>query len=424
MKYVIQILFVFVISNLYGQISFDDYFIKKSMRIDYAHSGNAIDEYYVLERVIQEPFWAGSVVNLFDIFDYGHHKIMVYDSISNKLIYSKGFSSLFNEWRNTDIAKRQCGNFFESIIIPFPKKTIHIEFLTRHKSDEWLSIKSFYINPHNDIDDNNNKYVYEPVKIKYSGEPSENLDILFIAEGYTNAEKEKFINDCKKLSSSLFSLDPFKKNQKKINIWAIHSISEESGVSNPLKADIKKTVLGASFNTLDSERYLWVQNHFKLRDIASNAPYDHIYVLANTNEYGGGGIYNFFSIGTASHDLSDFLFWHEFGHAFAGLADEYASEDEAFQNYYPPQIEPWEPNITNLVAFESKWQEKLKKNTGIPTDENAVKDDVIGVFEGAGYMEKGMYRPMKNCIMHSTQAKAYCVVCQSVIEKKINFYSK
>ena len=356
--------------------------------------------------------------------DYGNHRFLIYDSTSNKLIFSRGLSSLFAEYRNSQLGKEQCGNFSESFLMPVPKRTVNVEFYTRNKKNEWVLINAFYINPLKDIVPNKNTLKFDTEKIKFNGDPSTKLDIAFVAEGYTKDQMDKFIKDCNKLASSLLGIEPYKKNAKKINIWAVKSISEESGVTIPTQNIYKNTILGASYNTFEIERYLMVTDHFKLRDVASNAPYDQIYVIVNSDTYGGGGIYNFFCVGTADNVSYDFLLWHEFGHTVAGLADEYVSDDAAFQDTYPKDIEPWEPNITTLVSFENKWQMDVTKNTPIPTPDSIPKNNVIGAFEGAGYVTKGVYRPMKDCIMRSADQKKFCTICVKAIEKAILFYAE
>ena len=235
---------------------------------------------------------------------------------------------------------------------------------------------------------------------------------------------DKFIKDCNKLANSLLSIEPYKKNAKKINIWAVKSVSEESGVTNPTQNIYKNTVLNSSYNTFEIERYLMVTAHHILRDVASSAPYDLIYVVVNSKTYGGGGIYNFLSMGTADNISYDLLLWHEFGHNIAGLADEYVSDDASTQDTYPLDIEPWEPNITTLVNFQDKWQQDVSKNTAIPTLDSIPKSNVIGAFEGAGYKTKGIYRPMKDCIMRSADQKKFCTICTKAIEKAILFYAE
>ena len=54
-------------------------------------------------------------------------------------------------------------------------------------------------------------------------------------------------------------------------------------------------------------------------------------ILTNGDTYGGGGLYNVFSTAAAGNDFAEYLFVHEFGHHFAGLADEYYTSPVAYE---------------------------------------------------------------------------------------------
>jgi hypothetical protein len=264
---------------------------------------------------------------------------------------------------------------------------------------------------------------YPYFMVHYSGKSSEKLDIVFIPEGYTKDEMGKFNKDCKRLSSVLFNHSPFKENENKINIWGVEAPSNESGTDIPGKGIWKNTLLNTKFYTFDTERYLMTSNYFAVRDIAANAPYDQIYILVNTNKYGGGAIYNFYSETAVDNERSDYIFVHEFGHGLGGLADEYGN-DKTYEDMYPLDTEPWEPNITTLVNFESKWKNMIEPGTPIPTPEEEKYKNKIGVFEGGGYVGKGVYRPTMNSIMNSFTTTEFNEVCKDAIKRIINFYSE
>ena len=86
------------------------------------------------------------------------------------------------------------------------------------------------------------------------------------------------------------------------------------------------------------------------------------------DRYGGGGIYNLFCTFTAHSDWADYLLLHEFGHSFAGLADEYYSSSVAYNDFYPRGREPEEANITALLDPENlKWRDLVAPDTELPT---------------------------------------------------------
>ena len=125
-------------------------------------------------------------------------------------------------------------------------------------------------------------------------------------------------------------------------------------------------------------------------------------------------------------NYEDEVFVHEFGHSFAGLADEYYADETGYdEEIYNRKLEPWEPNLTTLVDFDSKWKDLLPEGTPIPTPVTEESKQLeIGVFEGGGYMAKGVYRPAYNCRMKINDTPFFCPVCRRAIERMIDFYTE
>ena len=235
-----------------------------------------------------------------------------------------------------------------------------------------------------------------------------------------------FLNDVKEANEALFAHEPFKEMRDRFNVIAVKSPSEESGTSEPSKGIWKKTALHSHFDTFYSDRYLTTLNLKDLHDWLAGTPYEHIIVLVNTEKYGGGGILNSYNLSMTHNKWFKPVVVHEFGHSFAGLADEYAYEEEAIP-MYPHDVEPWEPNITTLVNFSSKWKDMVKKGTKIPTPlskKPEVAKTKVGVFEGAGYSTKGVYRGVQDCRMRINDTPEFCPVCKRAITKLIDFYTK
>jgi len=404
--------------------SFDKFFSEGSLRVDYIHTANNKTEIFSLDSYYHEPFWGGSNINLIDTFDYGHYKFEVYDSATSTLIYSRGFSTLCGEWRFTDEAKIYWRSFSESLIMPFPKSTIIIKVYKREKDQRWSNWSELTIKPNDYNIIPQQKHIVKAFKIHDSGKPSDKLDIVLLAEGYTNNELQKFMKDANRFAKSLLSWSPINKYTDKINVWAVPTVSEESGTDIPGKGIYKNTLFDSHFYTFGTERYINTVNNTAIRDAAANAPYDQIYILVNTDKYGGAGIYNFYSICTADNKNSEFVFNHEFGHAFAGLADEYYTSDVGVEDFYDLKAEPWEPNITTLVNFDKKWKSMLDENTPIPTLDTKENNELLGVFEGAGYVEKKVYRPRHDCSMKSIKDDYFCPVCSKAFIDMLKFYSK
>ncbi|NQT76326.1 MAG: peptidase M64 [Bacteroidetes bacterium] len=406
------------------QAQFKDHFKNKTLRIDYIHSGNSVEEYYEFDTLYAEKYWGGPKTNLIDKFNYGNYKFEVYDAETNELLYSRGYSSLFREWQATPEAESNDKAFDETVVMPYPKSPVNLVFYSRNKELGWDKEFILPLDPKTRDVKKNKQNKFSKSKIHYSGNPNEKLDIVIIAEGYTEGEMEKFAVDCERFKGYILESEPYKGNKDKINIWAVNSISEESGTDLQGDEIWKNTVLGSNFYTFGSERYLTTENMKSVRDVAANVPYDQIFILVNHEKYGGGGIYNFYSVGTSDNPAGDFLFQHEFGHAFAGLADEYYTSDVAVEDFYPLDVEPWEPNISTLVHFNRKWQNMVRVDTPVPTPATEEYENTVGVYEGGGYVAKGVFRPYIDCTMKSVKYDAFCPVCKRAIQRMINFYSE
>ena len=418
------LLLILFSSLLFAQIKFEDYFENKTLRIDYYHTGDSANDYYSIDELKEEPYWGGSHMNLIDIFNYGSYKAEVFDDSSNKEIYSRTYSTLFHEWQKTEEARKTTRTFSETFVMPFPKEKVRVEFFTRDWDNNFIKKFTYKIDPNDYFVSKERTNEYKSFKVQYSGNPSKKIDIVIIPEGYTKDEMEKFKNDCKKVSGYLFNTTPFKENKDKFNIWGIEAPSEQEGTDVPADHIWKKTLLNTSFYTLNLKRYLMTMDNKKVRDVASNAPYDQIYILVNTSDYGGGAIYNYYSVCVSDNPYSEYIFVHEFGHGFAYLADEYSEENSPYINFYNFKVEPTEPNLTTLVDFKTKWEDLVKKSTPIPTPATSEYQKAVGAFEGGGYVEKGIYRPMEDCEMRSISIDNFCVVCKIAIQEMIDFYSR
>lgn len=405
----------------FSQKSYSKFFSEGSLRIDYVMAGNNTDCNVFLQSLKKEKYWGGSQNTLLDTLNYGEFICKVFHEETNKLIYSRGFSTLFQEWQTTDEAKKINKSFFQTTIIPFPKEKIRFEIYKRDKFSAWELKFSVVINPADYFIQPSPQDFYKVDSVLISGEPAHTIDIVFIPEGYTKDQLGKFKKDIARLTDSLFAVEPFKTHHNKFNLYAVMAPSEEEGADIPGINLWKKTVVNSTFYTFDSERYLTTLDFWKVRDLAALAPCDQVYILVNTEKYGGGGVYNHYNLTSASNALSPQVFIHEFGHGFAGLGDEYYESDVSYTDFYSPQIEPWEPNLTTLKNFPVKWKNMLAPGTPIPTPPTEKYINETGVFEGGGYVSKGVYRPAYDCRMKSNRPEEFCKVCQKSIEKMILF---
>jgi hypothetical protein len=404
-------------------VNFDEYFENKTLRLDYFHSGDKENDYYSFDELIEEPFRGGSKINLIDEFKYGKYRFEVYDEASNTLIYSRDYSTLFSEWKTTEEAKQTYKTFNETVVFPFPKKPVLVVFYAANRKNEWVKKFEYGIDPENYFIKPERVSEYKNFEVLKSGDPSVKVDIVIIPEGYTEEEMESFKEDCELFAGYLFNSSPFKENKDKFNIWGVEAPSIESGTDIPKEDIWKKTLVNSSFYTFDLERYLMSYDNKTIRNVASNAPYDQIYILVNSDKYGGGSIYNHYSMCTSKNKYTEFTITHEFGHGFASLADEYYTSDVAYQDFYPLDVEPTDPNLTTLVNFDSKWKDLVEEGTPIPTPDTDEYKNKVGAFEGGGYMEKGIYRPAEDCTMKSIKVDNFCPVCKRSIQQMIDFYA-
>lgn len=417
------LIFILFISTAVCATSFDEYFENKTMRVDFYHYGDKNSDNIIFHKIYEEKFWGGSKVNLIDTIGYGNYFFKVFDKKSDKLIFSRGFSSLFQEWQFTEEAKSKQRVFNETIVFPYPKNEVILKIFRRDRRNNFIEEFSRLINPTDIYIVKESKKNYDYEKLYFNSLPEKALDIVLIPEGYTAIEIDKFRKRAKEFSDFMISINPFDEYKNKINFWLIISPSDESGCDIPGQNVWKNTLLNSTFYTFESERYLMTTEMWKIRDIASNVPYDQIFILVNTDKYGGGGIYNYYSITSADNPLSAKVFVHEFGHGFVGLADEYG-DDPTYINYYPSDIEPWEPNITTLADFKSKWKKYVAPTIPIPTPNDFIYQDKIGVFEGAGYASQKVYRSTFDSIMRSLKSNAFNFVCKQAIRKMLNFISE
>ena len=407
---------------LTAQINFDDYFSDKVLRFDFMLAGNSEKTAVYPVGMKEEPFYGGPLTQMTDPFNYGNFRYELFDDSSGNLIYSRGFCTLYQEWQTTAEAKRMERSYYEVATMPFPKHKARFVLSIRQRNGSFTKLYATDIDPSDYFIRKEKPVNTSFTKIYGSGKPEHSVDLAFIAEGYKADEMDKFREDVKKMADYMFNEVPFNEYRDKINIWAVEAVSQDSGTDIPGDNVYVNTALNSSFYTFDIDRYLTTQDIKSVNDYAAVVPHDNIIVLINSDKYGGGGVYNYYSGTTTDHPLSLKVFVHELGHGFAGLADEYYSSEVAYEEFYPLDVEPWEPNITTMVDFDSKWKNMIDKVTPVPTPPEDKYKDVTGLFEGGGYSAKGIFRPEMECRMKSNSAKGYCSVCSEAIRKMIEFY--
>jgi len=442
----------------------------RTMRVDYYHTGNATQELFSLDRVVVEPLaWPGNPQKAIDESNLGKYFFEVRDRASQRPLYSRGFASVYGEWETTDEAKVMNRTFHESLRFPVPSAAVQIVLKKRDAANAFREIWSLVVDPKDMFVDSTIVSAPAPlIEIEKNGDPATKVDFLIMGDGYTAAEKAKFERDARRLIELLFATSPYKEHRKEFNVWGLCPPAAESGISRPSTGIHRASPLGTSYDAFGSERYVLTFDNRAMRTVAQFAPYEFIEIITNTRTYGGGGIFNLYSTVAADSEQAPYVFVHEFGHHFAGLADEYYTSPVA---YTTPEVktEPWEPNVTALLDPASlKWKALVEPGTPIPTpwrkDEyeqhsreygkrraqiraaNRPEEEMealfrenrdfevkffaaekyygkVGAFEGAMYEAKGYYRPEVDCIMF-TRSKTFCAVCRRAIERVINLYSR
>lgn len=406
---------------------FETHFTDRTLRIDYIFSGNKTQQDISLAEMYSIPHWYGKRHRLAEVPVEGNGQITVRIHKSDSVIYRNSFSTLFQEWLSYDEAEGPAKAFENVFLVPMPKDTVDITVELRDNRRQTMAEYTHTVIPTDILIRRIGERNITPYEtVQQAADTSQCIHVAFVAEGYTEKEMGMFVNDAREAMEAIFSHEPFKSSRNRFNIIAVKSSSAESGTSEPSKGIWKDTSLGSHFDTFYSDRYLTTLNLSTLHDRLAGTPYEHIVILVNTAEYGGGGILNSYVLSMTHHPMFKPVVVHEFGHSFGGLADEYAYDFEQIP-MYPHDVEPWEPNITTLHDFHGKWEDMIAPGTPTPTPESKDASTIstrIGLFEGAGYSLKGVYRGMQDCRMRTNENPEFCTVCRDALQRLIDFYTK
>jgi hypothetical protein len=447
--------------------SFDARFTGKTLRFDYHHCGTAKEEHVAPDGWRLEGDWPGSRTQLLDPTGYGKYRFSLLDAASGAELFTRGFCSIYGEWETTGEAKREWRSFEESQRFPEPKEKATLRLEKRQPDLSWKELWRGECDPKSRFVDRSPITARGGVSpLLESGPPATKVDLLILGEGYTGRQRDDFVDDVQRLVDALFATEPFKSRRGDFNVRAILAPAPQPGVSDPRRGSFVDTPLGLSFNAFDLDRYMLTLSDRKLREWAAQAPYDALILLANTRKYGGGGIYGLWSTCAADTEVAPYVFVHEFGHSFGGLADEYYSSQVAYEQFTPAGTEPWEPNATALLdPANLKWKDLVPSGTPLPTpwnqqayDEmdvgyqkrraelaarNADDKEVealmrevkvssgkllgaesfagkVGAFQGSCYEAKSLYRPAVDCIMFTRNPTAFCPVCERAVSRVID----
>lgn len=399
--------------------------LERTLRVDYIFSGDVKEQEISVAELCSFQGWAGRQHHLDSIPLRGNGILTMSDARDPScILYQHSFSTLFQEWLNSEEATHTRKAFENVFLLPMPRDSVCINLRLYGNHDSILVDYTHVVKPGDILIRSLDSRPSPPHRyLLKSGKPEDCIDVAIVAEGYTAAESEAFYMKAQETVDALFAHAPFGDLRQRFNVVAVALASDESGVSIPGKGIWKQTALGSQFDTFYTERYLTTLHLRRLHDYLAPIPYEHIIILANTEHYGGGGIYNSYTLTMTNHRLFRPVAVHEFGHSFAGLADEYFYDDQYAEFYYP-DTEPWEQNLTTLHDFASKWQDMLPTGIPIPTPADPAQSGKIGVYEGGGYQSKGVYRAFQECRMKINDWPEFCPVCQRAITRLVEFYTK
>jgi len=449
----------------YSDVTFDEYFKDKTMRLDYYHTGTATEEHFSLDQMVNDGIWAGSKTQLVDDLELGKYLFEIQEPSSGKVLYSRGYSSIYGEWETTPEAKEEWGVFHESLRFPWPKQEVKVVIYKRNEQQDFNPIWSYTLDPeHRKVNKSKLNNPYDVYNVVENGDPHNKADIVVLSEGYAEDEMDKFREDADKFAEALLSTEPFASRKEDFNIRAVEVPAPNSGLNHPQQDIYNRSALSVSYGAFGSERYALGYDNRKIRDASSTVPYEYTAILMNDSIYGGGGIYNLYITAAADNDFHDYLFVHEFGHHFASLADEYYTSATAYE-MGSDVIEPYELNVTTHTEKDKiKWGDMIEENTPLPTpwgkkefDEHSKKiqkkreelraekanektmeklfkdqrkweenylsnvehGGEVGAYEGAMYHSKGIYRSEPSCIMF-IRTDDFCAACQRAINLVID----
>ena len=411
-----------------SNVLFADYFEDKALRVELYNIGHAKESSVVLRDLYEEPTWPENPNSLITPFEYGQFSIKLFDEATGKLIFSKGFDSMFSEYITTTPAIEGVKRVFETTTrCPMPKAKTKLQIERRDREQVLSPVLTIAIDP-TDYRIRREATAGKDVtfNIRDNGPAKDHVDIAFLAEGYTADQLEKFRGDVKRLSDFLLSVEPYSAAPNKFNIRGVFRASAEAGTDQPRQKSFKSTVLNSTYNIFDLDRYLLVEDNHAIHRMAAQVPHDVVVVVVNTTRYGGGGMVLDYCTTTADNERSEMVFVHEFGHTFGFLADEYIG-NVAYNDMYPAGIEPLEPNITRQLDRDKlKWKDLLSPDVPLPTPTTIDnRTTLVGAFEGGGYMKEGIFRPQYECWMGSLNPNArLCKVCQAATQRMIDYYTK
>ena len=229
----------------------------------------------------------------------------------------------------------------------------------------------------------------------YTGPRSQRLNIVVFGDGYTTNQAALFQTHVTNVViDSLFTKEPYNAYSSYFNVFSIFTASLQEGADHPESSDDKDTYFDSTYNCYGIQRLLTVQQSGRVYTLLSQfvPDYNIVVVIVNDSVYGGSG--GAFAV-TSIHNLAPDIMFHELGHSFGNLADEYEDYTPGYSTF--EQVNCTAQTNRALI----KWTIWINEETPVPTPETGGYDGVAGLFEGCMYRSAGWYRPHYNSCMRS-----------------------
>lgn len=408
-----------------------------ALRIDLLHRGTPRNEAYAIAgwaaSALADPHRRGR------LDERGGYRWSLLDARGG-VIASRGYSTLLEEWQSTVVGQDESvtAGFRETHVVPLvPGATLRLE--RRGERDRFETLLE--------------QRLPEAAGLPPAPEPPPRAlrwlhgdralrPILFVSEGYTDAEGEAFFERAAHAGALLLAASPFAERRDRLAVAALHVPSQLSGIPAVPGEAVAGTAFGTHYGTFGMARYMVAEDLHALHRAVDGLGPVTLILLANSTVYGGSGIFNSNATLGAHMDETDFAYvlLHELGHSLGGLGDEYFGKEITYATDLETAGLPWEPNVSVLDAQgRPRWAGELDAGLALPTPWQheaflailasgappaEQREQVaallaaeplrgrVGAFEGARYLARGLYRPEVDCRMFSKSATRFCAVCQ------------
>lgn len=227
--------------------------------------------------------------------------------------------------------------------------------------------------------------------------PEAALDLVLLAEGYQDADRDAFLADATVVVDHLLAIEPWSTYQDFVALYALFVPSVDRGIDAAQRVNELDTAFECAFGCAGIERLICCRERAVAEAVQEAAPWaDGILVLANSDQYGGSGgqVYSTTSTGPELPQIAA----HELGHTLVDLWDEYSYGMDA------PERALVSPNCAAGSADPLPWTPWLGT-------------DGVDAFAVCSYDD--WVRPTDDaCMMRSLQDR-YCPVCREYLVRTL-----